>query len=68
MKKLKIGVVAKTRQVAESFLKERVLIKPDLYEFYFYANEIGFRGVDLDVLLLADDSVDVFEKCKCYIR
>ena len=66
---LKIGIVAKDKTEFESFVKNKCFPNNDSHSFVFISNFSSTNSLNLDFVLLANDSMfDLFTECRCLVR
>ena len=66
---LKIGIVAKDKAEFESFVKVKCVTSNINDEFIFISNFQSTIGLNLDLVLLASESMgNLFNDCKCLAR
>ena len=66
---LKIGIVAKDKNEFESFVKNKCFPNDDSNTYVFISNILSTRSLNLDLVLLANDSiVELFTECRRLVR
>lgn len=68
-KYIKIGVVASSQSEFEKFVINQCFPASDTHTYIFIPSIMSTRGLNLDLLLLANESmIDTFHQCRAVVR